>query len=200
MNILGRIHGAAIFSRRVRVLSRELAPLLPAKARVLDVGCGDGAVAEQIMKLRPDVVIEGVDIMVRPHTKIPVRQFDGSHLPAPDASHDVVMFVDVLHHTVDPMVLLREARRVAQRAIVIKDHLKEGFLAGPTLRFMDWVGNAPHGVVLPYNYWTPRQWEAARRELGVRRASFSERLGLYPFPGSVLFDRHLHMVTSLVFD
>ena len=68
----------------------------------------------------------------------------------PDASFDVVMFVDVLHHTDDPLLLLQEAQRVG-KIILVKDHFRKGFLAGPTLRFMDWVGNAHHGVVLPYN-------------------------------------------------
>jgi hypothetical protein len=40
---------------------------------------------------------------------------------------------------------------------VLKDHIKERGLAGLTLRFMDRVGNAHHGVVSPYNYWTKQQ-------------------------------------------
>ncbi len=50
-----------------------------------------------------------------------------------------------------PARLLAEAKRVSRGGIVIKDHFREGVLADATLRFMDWVGNAQHGVVLPYN-------------------------------------------------
>ena len=77
------------------------------------------------------------------------------------------MLVDVLHQTDDPMNLLREAVRVARQAIVIKDHLLQGAFAYPTLRFMDWVGNARHGVALPYNYWTPAEWHGAFDKLGL---------------------------------
>ena len=84
---------------------------------------------------------------------------------------DVVLFVDVLHHTVDPMVLLREARRVMRRAIVIKDHSCDDFLAGPTLRFMDRIGNARHGAASPCNYWTSERWDRAIQDLGLRAAA-----------------------------
>ena len=57
-----------------------------------------------------------------------------------------------------PRQLLREAVRVARRGLLIKDHTLTGFLAGPTLRLMDRVGNQRHGVALPYNYWTQQQW------------------------------------------
>ena len=42
---------------------------------------------------------------------------------------------------------------MAARGIVLKDHTRNGLFSGSTLRFMDWVGNARHGVRLPYNYW-----------------------------------------------
>ena len=105
--------------------------------------------------------MSGIDVLVRPETKIPVQPFDGQRIPFADGAFDAVSFVDVLHHTDDPIVLLREAVRVAKTAVVIKDHLADGVLARPTLRFMDWVGNAGHGVVLPYNYWTQPQWSRA---------------------------------------
>ena len=62
------------------------------------------------------------------------------------------------------MTLLKEAARVARHCVAIKDHTVQGVLARPTLRFMDFVGNAPHGVALPYNYFTPTQWEEAFHE------------------------------------
>lgn len=118
--------------------------------------------------------------MVREATHIPVQHFDGRTFPEDVGQADVVMFVNVLHHTDDPMVLLREAARVAGRAILIKDHTRDDLFAGPTLRVMDYVGNAHHGIVLPYNYWPRRSWHEAFRELGLTVRAWEDDLKLYP--------------------
>jgi SAM-dependent methyltransferase len=136
-------------------------------------------------------------VLVRPTTAIPVEHFDGSRRPDADGSVDVVMLVDVLHHAADPMVLLREARRVARRSLVIKDHTRDGLLARPILQLMDWVGNAHHGVVLPYTYWSRREWHSAFAAVNARVEQWRPALGLYPFPASLLFDRSLHFVAVL---
>jgi len=197
MSIVGTVHANLVFGRRVRILADQLASLLPKNATVLDVGCGDGTLDSLILRSRPDLVINGIDVLVRPHTLIPVVPFDGNTIPYPNQAFDVVMFVDVLHHTDDPTVLLREAKRVARQAIVLKDHTKDGVLAGPTLRFMDWVGNRHHGVVLPYNYWTHDQWERALIDLGLSISAWNANVGLYPWPASHVFDRALHFVAKL---
>jgi SAM-dependent methyltransferase len=191
--MVGTLYEKFVFGLRARVLVHHLAALIPPGAHVLDVGCGDGTIDRLITQQRPDVSIEGIDPLVRPSTQILVRPFDGANIPYPDASFDAVMFVDVLHHTVDPVVLLREAARVG-KMILVKDHLREGFLAGTTLRFMDWVGNAHHGVALPYNYWSGTQWNAALDELCLRASEMKASLGLYPTPASWIFDRGLHFV------
>jgi len=67
------------------------------------------------------VVITGIDVLVRDHAHGPVVKFDGTSIPFPDRSFDTLVFVDVLHHTNDPVLLLREAARVARNTIVIKD-------------------------------------------------------------------------------
>jgi SAM-dependent methyltransferase len=194
MKILDRIHGSSIFPRRVNRLAHSLAQAIPARATVLDVGCGDGSLAALLLESRPDLSITGLDVLARPKTRIPVAIFDGSHIPFPARSFDVVMFVDVLHHTLDPMVLLREAVRVARRGLVIKDHVAKGILAKARLRLMDYVGNARYGVSLPYNYWTERQWQAAQSELRVRPALLIRDLGLYPGPADAVFGADLHFV------
>jgi hypothetical protein len=150
-----------------------------------------------IQQRRPDVRFRGIDVLVRPQTAIPVEAFDGKTIPAADKSYDAVMFADVLHHTTDPKLLLCEARRVARQAILLKDHLCDGWLARPQLRFMDGVGNARYGVELPYNYWRRRQWQEAFGELGLRVESWRGHLGLYPFWGDWFFGRSLHFVARL---
>nr|AGU10030.1 Methyltransferase domain [uncultured organism] len=194
--MLGAVHERLVFGRRVRTLAAALAARLPADARVLDVGCGSGDLAALIMQLRPDVRIEGIDVLVRPQTAIPVHAYDGSHIPFGDGAFDAAIVVDVLHHTDDPEAVLAEIARVAP-IVVIKDHLRDGVAANATLRFMDWVGNAAHGVRLPYNYLSRRQWQAAWDRLGLSTSAFATRLALYPRPFSWLFDRELHFVTVL---
>ena len=188
---------AGVFARRIEVLSSHLAAMIPRGASVLDVGAGDGQLAVRLMERRPDLRISGVDVLVRPDTKVPVREFDGERLPLGDRAVDVVMMVDVLHHASKQIALLRETARVAAKAVVIKDHFVRGALARPTLRFMDWVGNARHGVALPYSYWTPAEWAAAYQAAGLREAARRESLRLYPFPVNLLFDRGLHFIGVL---
>jgi SAM-dependent methyltransferase len=158
------------------------------------VGCGDGLISREIKNRRPDLEIEGVDVMLRPVTHIPTTTFDGNVLPFADNSFDYVTIVDVLHHTTDPVVMLAESRRVARKGVVIKDHLREGFGAGATLRVMDWVGNRGHDVVLPYNYLTRAEWDEAFRRAGLRVAEWRDELGLYPWPARIIFERRLHFV------
>jgi SAM-dependent methyltransferase len=191
---VGTLHQKFVHGRRVRVLATHLAALIPPQSKVLDVGCGDGAIDSLIMYHSPGVLIEGIDVLVRPSAKIPVRRFDGTHIPYPDASLDVVVFVDVLHHAEDPLLLLQEAMRVG-KSVIIKDHFREGFLAAQTLRFMDWVGNAHHGVALPYNYWSKAEWDAAFDAVGLKEVETRGPLALYPAPASWLFERDLHFIS-----
>jgi SAM-dependent methyltransferase len=191
------VHGRYVSRRRVTRLTKVLSPLLAGCRSILDVGCGDGSLAAELRDELPGVAISGVDVLVRDGTKIPVRQFDGAHLPFGDGTFDAVLFVDVLHHTDQKLTLLREAARVARDRVVIKDHRKNGFLAFETLKFMDHVGNSRHGVALPYLYWTAEEWNRTFGELGLKVESLSTDLLLYPFPFSILFDRGLQFTTLL---
>jgi SAM-dependent methyltransferase len=195
---LNRVHDSVIFNRRVGVLADALAQSIPAgEASVLDLGCGDGQVAVGVMRLRPDLSISGVDVLLRPVTHIPVTLYDGNVLPFADDSFDYVTIVDVLHHTDDPGAVLKEAARVARKGVVVKDHLREGLLAGPTLRLMDWVGNRGHDVRLPYNYLDTKEWDAALARAGLVREGVIDKLGLYAAPLSWWFERKLHFVALL---
>lgn len=170
---------------------------MPKAARVLDVGCGDGAVAAALMARRQDVSVAGIDVLPRKNSLIQVGLFDGRTIPAANHQYDVVMFVDVLHHVDDPAVLLGEGARVAARAVVIKDHFRDGVLAGQTLRFMDRVGNTRFGVALPGRYLSRAEWGQLWNDTGLYLEHIQTQLGLYPAPLSWLFERSLHFVARL---
>ncbi|HEY2645429.1 MAG TPA: class I SAM-dependent methyltransferase, partial [Candidatus Acidoferrales bacterium] len=186
--------------RRVRVLAETLAAKIPASASVLDIGCGDGTIANLIKSCNPSVTIQGIEFAPRANCMIECQAFDGFAIPHPPSSFDVCMFVDVLHHVGDLQGierLLREACRVSRRYILIKDHLSESALDFRTLQFMDWVGNRPHGVVLPYNYQNRAQWDNHFLASGLSVNDWQTRVPLYPFPFGALFGRQLHFVALL---
>ena len=199
-SILEIAHRHAVFGRRVRVLAELLAGSIPAGSSVLDIGCGDGTIAKHIKEYNPSVTMQGIEFAPRGTCKIECRAFDGKNIPYPDASFDVCMFVDVLHHVRDSqgiVELLCEAHRVSRRFVLIKDHLSDTWFDFKTLQFMDWVGNRPHGVVLPYNYQSRGQWDQHFRMTGWKVKDWQTNIPIYPFPFSALFGRQLHYIGLL---
>lgn len=196
-NAVGYLHDRGILHRRVTALATAIAPLLPRAARVLDVGCGDGLLDQALLGMRPDLRIEGVDVLVRGGTPIPVREFDGQRLPFADGEYDAAMAIDVFHHAADAEALMREMKRVARGSLVIKDHFLHGLPSELILRAMDWVGNSRHGVRLPFSYWSEAEWRSAWDRCGIRPVSILRRLRLYPFPLSLIFERDLHFIATL---
>ena len=194
MSLAERLHECCGRDRRVRVLSEQIQEFLPTNGRVLDVGSGDGRLAMAIRNLRDDLFIEGIDVAARAEMGIPVGQFDGKTIPHGDKSFDCVLLVDVLHHSDDALRLLHEADRVAQRFVVIKDHILRGIFAEKTLRFMDDIGNKRFGVALPYRFMNREEWQAAFDELRWDVVGWKDRLGIYPWPVSLLFERKLHFL------
>ncbi len=196
MQVVKLVHGSFVMNRRVQILAKNLANLLPEGEALkgLDVGCGSGEVAYLVREYRPEIELEGIDVLVRSLPQIPVRQFDGKTLPFPDRSFDFIMLVDVLHHASEPAQLLAECARVAKSFILIKDHLCNSWLDEVRLRFMDWFGNSAYGVALPYNYLSSRQWQELELAEGLIPEVKLEKLNLYPLPAGFIFDSHLHFM------
>lgn len=97
-------------------------------SKILDLGCGSGIVGKSFQKFFQAEVI-GVDIQDNRIYPIPFELIDGKKLPFPEKSFDVVLISYVLHHSGNPTLLLKEAKRVTRDKIVIYEDLPEGFLS-----------------------------------------------------------------------
>jgi ubiquinone/menaquinone biosynthesis C-methylase UbiE len=89
-------------------------------ARVLEIGCGTGAICRRLAQDAESVT--GIDpspvFIERARALAPGIRFEvggGEALPFADDSFDVAIFHTVLCHIPDPATVLREARRVAPR-------------------------------------------------------------------------------------
>jgi SAM-dependent methyltransferase len=150
-----------------------VAPHLDRGMSVLDVGCGEGYVAEE---LRARGVREawGVDILdLRRNKSGQFALYNGRTLPFPDERFDLVMLNFVLHHVPDELKisLVREALRVAAGKVFILEDT-------PTTALDRFVSHR-HGDAYrrkidssaPFGFLTPAEWRWLFRGMGVEAES-----------------------------
>lgn len=96
------------YLRKLSVV-RSLLDDLPRASRVLDVGCGEGVLVEEMR--RAGLAIEGIDLHYRSEY---VTQGNVLALPYPDGSFDAIVLLDVFEHLAfaDQPKALAEIRRV----------------------------------------------------------------------------------------
>ena len=105
-------------------LQSTIVRLVPEGARVLDLGCGDGALLERLQRER-GCTGYGVEIAdgnvlqcVRRGVQVLQLNLDEGLSMFEDASFDVVLQIDTLQHLRNAEVMLRETARVGRMGIV----------------------------------------------------------------------------------
>lgn len=172
-----------VYESRLRELVRRILPHLQAGDRVLDVGCGNGTLGQTLLDAPgcpQQMTIEGLERVVRGGEPIAVHAYDGVAMPFGEATYDVVILADVLHHEEHPDQLIAECVRVSRRLVVIKDHQIRGAFAQQRVSFMDWAANAPYGVPCLYRYQTPQEWSATLARHDLRVVERMDCMKLYP--------------------
>jgi len=105
-------------------IQHAIARLVPEGSRVLDLGCGDGALLEYLQRERGcsgyGVEIDDAKVHACVQRGINVIQLnlDEGLAMFEDSSFDVVLQIDTLQHLRNAEVMLRETARVGRNAIV----------------------------------------------------------------------------------
>ncbi len=132
--------------------------------RVLDIGAGGGWIGKRLHDSR-GAKVTLLDVADMNRTNLPLKVYDGKHMPFPDSSFDNCLLLFVLHHCKDPLQVLAEATRVsAKRLIIFEDTFRnpfEKFLCG----LNDWISNSPFFLAnpfamnMPFHYRSVPAWE-----------------------------------------
>ncbi len=103
---------------------QAIAQLVPIGSRVLDLGCGDGALLAYLQKNRSctgyGIEIDDANVLACVQRGVNVIQLnlDEGLALFDDASFDVVLQIDTLQHLRNAEVMLRETARVGRLGIV----------------------------------------------------------------------------------
>ncbi|MCX7691803.1 MAG: methionine biosynthesis protein MetW [Tepidimonas taiwanensis] len=159
-----------------RAIQTMIARLVPTGARVLDLGCGDGALLAHLREARGcsgyGIEIDDAQVLVCLKRGLDVLQFnleEGLSMFADD-SFDVVLQIDTLPHLRNAETMLRETARVGRSAIVAFPN----FAHWPN-RLRVLAGRMPVTKRLPYQWYdTPNirvgtfaDFEVLARRLGL---------------------------------
>jgi len=190
---------APVYKKRIQVLSSLIASTLKPNDRILDVGCGFGALGKavtQAPQCPKDVVVEGLERATRGNEMIRVHAYLGGVMPFADSSYDVVIIADVLHHEKNPETLLKCAR-VASRTVIVKDHKPDGLLGRSRISLMDWAANVGYDVPCLYRYPTHQEWQHQFAASNLKLDSEITSIAIYPPIWNFLFGNRLHYIAIL---
>ena len=158
-------------------MQRVIADLVPQGAHVLDLGCGDGALLEHLVRQRRcsgyGIEIDDANVAACVRRGVNVLQLNlHQGLKAfQDQSFDVVLQIDTLQHLRNAEVMLRETARVGRVGIVAFPNFAHWPNRLSVLR-----GRMPVTRRLPYQWYdtpnirvgTYRDFEALARKNGLR--------------------------------
>lgn len=150
---------------------------IPKGAKLLDLGCGSGIVAKAFQDFFQAKVV-GVDIKDQRILYIPLEIINGKTLPFPEKSFDAVLISYVLHHSDDPVALLKEAKRVG-REIIIYEDLPEDFLAKIYCKIHGLTFNKFFQKGNNASFKTSREWEEIFQKMGLR-IIFKKKINNFP--------------------
>jgi 2-polyprenyl-3-methyl-5-hydroxy-6-metoxy-1,4-benzoquinol methylase len=131
--------------------------------KILDIGCGEGKILEQLHGYHPAPSI-GIDL---DPVRIRLAQSQVEHfpfaignaqeLPFGDNSFDFVMILEVLEHVGEPDIVLREALRVTNKFLLASVPNEPWWRIGnlARLKYIRDLGNTPEHI----NHWSVRSFK-----------------------------------------
>jgi SAM-dependent methyltransferase len=159
-------------------LVSSLEPELVGVRSVLDIGTGTGNVAEVLRERGWNVTPVDIEDLSFIGSVAPLI-YDGRRLPFAARAFDAALLSTVLHHAADADRLLRDARRVSRRVIVVED-IHRSRLHRAVCSLLDRLLNLElGGARLAYR--SDAEWRALFQRTGLRvaRARRANSFGIF---------------------
>lgn len=172
-------------TQRATIISKQIIQFLAGDS-LLDIGCGNGLITDLIRQHFNRIQCLDVVRYMPASLKLPFLLYkDGEPLPI-DNTFDTVLLLTVLHHSNNPIELLKMAWAATTKRLIIIESVVGVHKAEPHVRydlagasdenqiayaaFVDWFYNRVlhDDVPVPYNFTTPERWQSTFLQHGMR--------------------------------
>jgi ubiquinone/menaquinone biosynthesis C-methylase UbiE len=153
--------------RREEILVEKIAPFIKPHERVLEIGAGNGLVAE-MLQTKTGAQFTLLDVVDYNRSQLPLHVYDGKMLPFEANAFDTTMLVFVLHHNPDPRPVLHEALRVSKQNVLIVENDVRGIIKKPLTQFIDSIEPVRRGSPRCYFTKSADEWLMLLQELPAR--------------------------------
>ena len=116
------------YEQAAHKMCRDCEQFIKQRSKIIDIGCGSAIIANTFQTFF-DTEIIGVDVVDRRLFPIAFSLINGKKLPFASKSFDNALIAYTLHHSKDPIFLLKEVIRVCKGKIFIYEDLPEGLLS-----------------------------------------------------------------------
>ena len=152
---------------------RKLETVLPhINGNTIDIGSGNGMVAFYLQENGHKMTaLDVADLSIHPEIKTIV--YDGQQMPFKNQQFDTGLILTVLHHTDNPLIVLKEAKRVCKKLIIIEDIYSNTIQQYMTYA-MDTLVNLGHSN-MTYQNKNDQEWKTTFKQLGLKVVSEKQK-------------------------
>jgi methionine biosynthesis protein MetW len=200
--------------RELRVDLQRIADMVPARCRLLDIGCGDGALLDYLVHDKGvdgrgiEISVSGVNAAITHGLSVIQGDADTDLDDYPDAAFDIVVLSQTLQAMRNPRKVLENLLRIGNKAIVSFPNF--GYWR-VRLRLLTW-GDMPITKALPYQWYdTPNIHQCTikdfvrladdlgitiERSIALDRTNKVRRIGSTPFFANLMGEQALFLLSK----
>ena len=156
---------------------QRISEYLSKKDKILDVGTGPGSVC--LLMKREGYNLTAVDVVDQTlSSEVEPLIYNGEKLPFDDNSFNTALILTVLHHTSNPKEILLEAKRVADKIIIVED-----IYSNPIQKYLTFIVDSIVNMEFaghPHSNKSDTEWKITFNKLGLKlKATRHDRFLLF---------------------
>lgn len=177
-DLIGKFYASSLGQKWIQNKLKTVFPHLNLPGKNIDIGCGNGMITQHLRQQNYHcTAMDVANLSIVPSVEVVV--YDGLSMPFEDKHFDTALLLTVLHHTPDPIPVLKEAARIAKKIIIIEDIYNNKVQQYLTYA-MDTLVNLGHSS-MTYQNKSDKEWKAAFKALNLELIETSSKPVLFFF-------------------